>query len=296
MSSRSSVQDTTHMDLQDRIRYHLQKLRVRATTPPNVIRNYQWLVIVAVGILHASIVGVGLIALGYPVPTAQAESLIMFSGLTAVGIAVAMFLWMVGSVSPMTIVGILLIGSLIGDLIAPPSAATLDGQTLVVGVSTLSVYAQMWPIVLVVGSLLGLSERLLTTKAIPPKWSVPIARYRALVLSGFIGLLHVVVVFALIEYSLSELSVGLVQVIGMGLFATGVVATYALVHWRYFLAPGFAVIALFVTGVYAAWPTPGDAALGYGYVQVGIIVGLFLFIGIERGWRAVRHRNTTDSP
>lgn len=193
MSSRRSVQDTSRTEPLSRTRHRLQEFRGRATTPPNAIRNYEWMAMVAVGILHASIVGVGLIMLGYPFPTTQADSLIVFGGLAAVGIAVAMFLWMVGSVSPITVVGILLLGSLIGDVIAPPSVATLDSQTLVVGTSTLAVYAQMWPMLLVVGSLIGLSERLLTTEAMPPKWSIPIAQYRALALSGFIGLIHVVV-------------------------------------------------------------------------------------------------------
>lgn len=266
----------------------LRTIRARATVPPKAIRDREWLGAVIVGLGHASVVGFGLALFNHPLLTEGVETVVIFAGLIAVGVVAAWFLWEIGSVSPAIVVGTALGISLSGDLIAPPSVATLEGHTIVVGTSTLAVYAEAWPILLTVGTVIGLAERLLVADSLSRVWSLPLSQYRALMISGVVGVLHVVTVVALVESPIGELSASLLEFIGLGAFMTALVATYAFLHWQYHLAPAFALVLLVVIGLHAAWPTPGDAALGYGYAQPVIIVGFFVVVGIERGWRTLR--------
>lgn len=268
----------------------LRTIRARATVPPKAIRDREWPAAVLVGLGHASVVGFGLALFNHPLLTEGVDTVVVFAGLIAVGVVAAWFLWEIGSVSPAVVVGTALGISLGGDLIAPPSVATLEGQTIVVETSTLAVYAEAWPMLLTVGAVIGLAERLLIADSLPRIWSLPLSQYRALAIGCLVGILHVMTVFALVERPIGEVSVGLLEFSGLGAFITGLVATYAFLHWQYLLAPAFALVVLVVVGLHAAWPTPGDAALGYGYAQPVVIVGFFAVVGIERGWRTLRDR------
>lgn len=277
-------------DGRDEITERLRTLRVQATVPPKAVRGRERPAAGAIGLLHAGIVGAGLALLDHPLLTDGGNIVIMVAGLIAIGMVVGWFLWTLGAVSPAVVVGSVLLGAIVGDLIAPPAVATFEEHTIIVGTSTLAVYAKAWPMLLTGSAVIGLAERLLVADSLSRAWSLPVSQYRALAIGCLVGVLHVVTVFALVERSMGEVSVGLLEFSGLGAFITGLVATYAFLHWQYLLAPAFALALMVVVGLHAAWPTPGDAALGYGYVQPVVIVGFFAVAGIERGWRTLRDR------
>ncbi|TYL40675.1 hypothetical protein CV102_03680 [Natronococcus pandeyae] len=268
---------------------HVRTLRARATTPPNAVRGRERIAVSVVGLVHAIGIGAGLAVLDHPMLATGADPL-PFVGLAAVGVVVAWHLWVFGAVSPAIVVGTALGVALVGDLLAPPSVVAFEGETIVVGTSTLAAYANAWPALLTVGALLGVAERLLVAESLSRRWSLPLSQYRALAIGGFVGTIHAVAVFALVETPPEALSGGVPGFVGVGAFVTGLLASYAFLRWRYLLAPGIALGTFLVVGVRAAWPTPGDAALGYAYVQPLVIVGILAVVALERGWRVLQAR------